>query len=109
MANPAWFGGKLEGDLNAPVAGLKKTIENPVNGKEVPVPATVSDVNMLVDQLSAASAVARQMYTQDSPADAYAHLATFYNMVPNPTWLSRLGIPATAYDAYVDLFGQPPF
>ena len=109
MTNPQWFGAALEGDLNAPVPGLKKTIEDPVSGNPRSVDATVSDVNMLVDQLSAASAVARQLYTQNSPADAYAHLADFYNRVPNPTWFSSLGIPTTAYEAYVDLFGQPPF
>ena len=109
MTNPAWFGGRLEGDSNAPVAGLKKVIQDPVDKTPQEVDATVSDVNMLVDQLSAAASVARQKYTQNSPADAYAHLADFYNRVPNPSWLSALGVPTTAYEAYTDLFGQAPF
>lgn len=105
---PQWFGGKLEGDFNAPVAGIPdKVVENEL-GQKAPAPVTVGDINGVLDQLYAVSSVARELYMEGRTADAYAYLSDFYTKLVRRDWLNRVGVPTTAYDAYVDLFGQPP-
>lgn len=105
---PQWFGGKLQGDFTSPVAGgPTKIVKNEV-GQEQEVPATVGDVNGLLDQLYSVSSGARQLYSEGRTSDAYGYLAEFYSKVPMTDWFYYLGMPTTAYDAYVDLFGQPP-
>lgn len=103
---PRWYGAQLGGDFDQIVEGLDLIDPD----TQTPLPVTVGTVQTTLDQLYAASSLARESFNAGSPAEAYATLSNFYAQLEDAnTWLDKLGIPSNAYDAYIDLFGSAPY
>lgn len=109
LPTPKWFGGKLEGAFDAPVPELPQVYFEDEAGRLAPRDVQVGEVNALLDQLYGASSGARELYNQGRKSEAYTYLTEFYGKVPTPEWFTYLGVPATAYETYTQLFGEQPF
>jgi hypothetical protein len=74
-----------------------------------PRKVTVGEAQGLLDQLYAASSVAREYFNRGEKANAISTLADYYSQLGQElSWFEMFGAPTSAYNAYVQLFGEAP-